>query len=177
MSDPAAQPTGAAPPRDQGRPSRAKPLGDREQRFAYYAAAFGALASVGLWAPSFDTSTGIALAGIGLFMSGFLAVTARSRKRLATGLASVLLSFGPWSMAWVVGLPFLALTGFLMLKSGLFQPRPARETDGTAEVAARPVRESRRRRRAAPDPSVETGPGARRPPPASKRYTPPTRRP
>lgn len=150
-------------------------LDDREQRYAYLAAGFGALVSVALWAPSFHAAAGVALAGIGVAMSGLLALAARRRSRLLTGAAAVLLSFGPWGYLWLVGLPFLVLAAWLVLRAPRPPPRPK------AERAAR----GRRRRRGAPAgdgtgeaaADAKPAPAPAGPPRASKRYTPPRSRP
>lgn len=147
--------------------------------------------SVALWAPAYNERAALALSGIGIAMAFLLAVAANRRHRLFTGLACILLAFGPWGMAWVVGLPYLMLAAWLALKSNRLQPRMEPEGDDTGETEerpARPVRErpirpprKRRRRRGADEgAAVEatTGsPAKRTPPPPSKRYTPPNRRP
>lgn len=145
-------------------------LDDREQRYAFLAAGLGASVSVALWAPSFDEPAGLALAGIGVLMSALLALAARRRSRLLTGGAAALLSFGPWGFLWLVGLPFLVLAVWLVLRA----PRP--------EPGPRPERAPRasRRRRAAADDGAEAGVEVRAPagpPKPSKRYTPPGSRP
>jgi hypothetical protein len=143
------------------------PLDDRERRYSVLAAAFGAAMSVALWAPQFGERAAVLLALIGVVMSALLYGAARRRSRLLTGVAAVLLAFGPWGFAWLIGLPFLVLAGWLVVRA----PRPSRGEP-------RPPSEPRaRRRRPAP---AEDGPGTdpRPPPPPrpSKRYTPPQRR-
>lgn len=156
------------------RPRRA-PIGgaleDREQRYALIAAGSGAAVSVALWAPAFDESAGVALAAIGVTMSALLALAARRRSRLLTAGAALLLSFGPWGVAWLVGLPFLGLAAWLVMRAPKLGPRPPRD----------PREPRQRRRRGRPkgdDEASEAAPRARPAPPrASKRYTPPgTRR-
>lgn len=148
-------------------------LDDREQRYAFLAAGLGAAVSVALWAPSFDERAGVALAAIGVTMSALLALAARRRSRLFTGGAAVLLSFGPWGFLWLVGLPFLVLAAWLVLRAPRPEPRP------------RPERVSRAsRRRQAEEDAAGDGDGEEAavtaaprlpagPPKASKRYTPP----
>jgi hypothetical protein len=146
-------------------------LDDREQRYAFLAAGLGAAVSVALWAPSFDERAGVALAAIGVMMSALLALAARRRSRLFTGGAAALLSFGPWGFVWLVGLPFLVLAAWLVLRAPRPEPRP------------RPERVPRRSRRQRADDDVDEDgeglavPAASRapagPPRASKRYTPP----
>ena len=147
-------------------------LDDREQRYAFLAAGLGAAVSVALWAPTFDEPAGVAFAGIGVIMSGLLAVAARRRNRLFTGGAAALLSFGPWGFLWLVGLPFLVLAVWLVLRAPRPEPRTRPE---------RVTRASRRRQAAADDGAdaeVTIAPRAPAgPPKASKRYTPPGSRP
>ena len=149
-------------------------LDDREQRYAFLAAGLGAAVSVALWAPSFDEPAGVALAGIGVIMSALLALAARRRSRLFTGGAAALLSFGPWGFLWLVGLPFLVLAVWLVIRAPRPEPRPRPE---------RAPRVSRRRRAAAGDGAEADGEAAvtprapAGPPKASKRYTPPGSRP
>ena len=148
-------------------------LDDREQRYAFLAAGLGAAVSVALWAPSFDERAGVALAAIGVTMSALLALAARRRSRLLTGGAAALLSFGPWGFVWLVGLPFLVLAVWLVLRAPRPEPRPRPE---------RVPRASRRRQAAEDDDgevaAVTAAPRApAAPPKASKRYTPPGSRP
>ena len=161
-------------------------LTDKEQRYATLGAWLGAAVSVALWAPSWDVMAGVVLSLIGLIMCGLLALAAKRRSRLWTGLACLLLSFGPWGMAWVIGLPYLVLAGWLVLKSPRLQPRLNPKVDENGEIVASsaateetpaPVRARRwsRRRTTAGDGGTEV-PEARRPPTASKRYTPPQNR-
>lgn len=160
-----------------------KRLTDKEQRYASYGVAWAALWSVILWAPSFDEKAAVALSGIGLAMAFLLAIAAKRRQRLFTGLACVLLAFGPWGMAWVLGLPFLLLAAWLALKSNRLQPVAEPELDENGEIVEHPValarvRPARRRRNAAEgdDTAPDGSTGApRTPPPPSKRYTPPQR--
>lgn len=167
-----------------------KPLDGREQRYAYVGVGLAAAVSVALWAPAYNERAAVALSGIGVVMAFLLGVAAKRRNRLFTGLACVLLAFGPWGMAWVVGLPYLMFAAWLALKSNRLQPRMEHEVDEHGEIVgrpARPVRERptrpprrRRRRGADDDDAVEATAGApakRTPPPPSKRYTPPNRRP
>lgn len=159
-------------------------MDDREQRYAYLAAAVAAVASVSLWAPAFDEPAAWALAGIGLVMAALLALAARRRSRLFSGLAAVLLAFGPWAYAWVIGLPYMVLAGWLALKSPRLKADVDAEVDEHGNIV-RPARPARRPRRSRPKGRLRAGPGedepdtsggGRTPPPASRRYTPPRRR-
>lgn len=158
-------------------------LDDREQRYAYIGVGVAAFVSVALWAPRFDEGAAVALSGIGMFMALLLAVAAKRRHRLFTGLACILLAFGPWGMAWVVGLPYLMLAAWLSLKSRRLAPLPEPELDENGEIVRRPApvqtRPRRRRGSRSTDdregPTAPDDPEARRPPSPSKRYTPPQR--
>lgn len=164
-------------------------LTDKEQRYARLGAGMGAAVSIALWAPNWNVGAGVALSAVGVIMSGLLALAANRRSRLWTGLACLLLSFGPWGMAWIVGLPYLMLAGWLVLKSPrLKAPRLDAEVDENEEIVeasatdaadepapARPRRWSRRPSTASPAEDTATAP--RRPPTANKRYTPPQHRP
>lgn len=139
-------------------------MDNREQRYAYVGVGLAIVASVALWAPAFGERSGMALAGIGLVMAALLGLAAKQRSRFFTGLACVLLAFGPWGMAWVIGLPYLMLAAWITLKSPRFQPRVKAEgVDGGDE-----------------EDTVEAFAAARLPrevPSANKRFTPPQRRP
>ncbi len=162
-------------------------LDPKEQRYAYAAAGLGAAASVALWAPAFDERAGIALGAIGVAMAALLAAAARRRSRLLAGVASVLLAFGSWGMAWLIGLPYLVLASWLALRAPRVRAEPRRRAEAGEERDAglrpepRTPRTMRRRRRRAKDGDTEEAAEPSRarpaPPPASKRYTPPQRRP
>ncbi|MGH9179674.1 MAG: hypothetical protein ACRD0N_14105, partial [Acidimicrobiales bacterium] len=102
------------------------PLDDREQRYAVLAATLGAVVSVALWAPQFGERAAVLLSLIGALMSALLYAAARRRSRLLTGVAAVLLAFGPWGYAWLIGLPFLVLAGWLVVRAPRPQPREPR---------------------------------------------------
>lgn len=149
-------------------------LDAREQRYAYMAAGFGAISSVVLWAHAFDETAGVALAAIGATMAALLAAAARRRSRVLTGVAAVVLSFGPWGTFWLIGLPFLALAAWLAVRA------PRRHPPDSTEPR-QPVARRRRRRATEGRDGDEAGamPVARprpAPPAANKRYTPPQRR-
>jgi hypothetical protein len=135
-------------------------LDDLERRITLWLAVLGGLASVALWAPAFDKSAAIILATVGVGLSALLALTGRSRRRLFTCLAAVLLGFGPWGTAWILGFPYLLLATWLLL----------RDRKASAERRARGEAE--------PAPPASPAPrekDPRSPPRASKRYTPPRR--
>lgn len=137
-----------------------------------------------LFAPAFDTRAAAVLATIGVVMAAALWLAARSRRRLLTGLASVLVAFGPWGGAWVLGAPFLLLAGWLAYRARPGPPDPDVQATVAAPPADAPVdgadaagraarRPGRRARRTRPAAAEEAGPG--RPTP-NKRYTPPAKR-
>jgi hypothetical protein len=133
-------------------------LSDNERRIALWIAGAAALLSIGLWSPQFDRPAGVVIALVGVVMAGLLALAARSRSRLLTGGASLLLAFGPWGFVWVLGAPFLLFAVWTWFGSRR-QP-VAGEAGVEAPEAARPAK--------AVAPPKPTGP-----PRPSKRYTPP----
>lgn len=160
------------------------PLDEREQRWARRAALGGAMAFVAIYAVGFDEVRFVVAAAIGVAMTGLLALSARSGRRLMTGLAALMVGFGPWGFAWVLGAPFLLLSGWLLFRAKP-RERPARTgSDETADEAEElekasetvdkepeaPRRPRRPRRRGRAMPEVVAGP---RRPVANKRYTPP----
>jgi hypothetical protein len=148
-------------------------LDERERRITLWVAAMGALASVVLWAPAFDQAAGLILAAVGVVLSGLLAAAARSGNRLLTCVAAVLLGFGPWGVAWILGLPYVILATWLLFRDRKASAeRRAREAPRTGEQEPERKRRPRSRARARQPPARERP--AR--PEASKRYTPPQRR-
>ncbi|MEO7837662.1 MAG: hypothetical protein ABIS21_08500 [Acidimicrobiales bacterium] len=93
------------------------PLDDREQRWARWGAGVGAVAFIAYWAPSFDRRPAVTLALIGCAMAAALAFAARRRRRLLTGLAAMVMGFGPWGGVWLLGLPYLVLAARLALRA------------------------------------------------------------
>lgn len=152
-------------------------LDERERRVALWAAGFGAVSAVALYAPAFaDFTAAIVLALVGVAMAGLLALASRSGSRLFTCLAAGLLGIGPWGYAYIIGLPFILLAGWLM-----FRDANARRAAGGRPAKERPVREKRVREKRVKEKRVkdkkvvdqavqQSRPGA------SKRYTPPTGR-
>lgn len=149
------------------------PLDEREKRFARWAAGFGAVSAVAFYAPGFDESAGLVLAFVGVAMAGLLVMATRSGSRLFTCLAAGLLGIGPWGYAYIIGLPFILLAGWLISRDAVarrtargstVRERPAKEN----AVRDRPVKEKRvREKKVAEEPAPHSRPGA------SKRYTPP----
>lgn len=147
-------------------------LDDRERRLALIASA-AAVAVVGVAVVDLSDalSDRILIASIGLVLAGLLAVGARSRRRLPTGLAAVLVAFaaGP-----VLGFPFLCLAAWLLFRGGRAAAeeaarRRAEEDDGETTEQEPP----RRRRRRVPVEATVEGPAGPARPTANKRYTPP----
>lgn len=145
-------------------------LDDRERRITYWVAAVAAGASVALWAPGFDEQLAIVLAAAGVALAGLLALAARSRRRLLTCLAAVLLGFGPWGVAWVLGLPYIALATWLVFRDRKATQAAQTRDDDDAESSSKATRKARRQ----PSPRREREPHSG--PQASKRYTPPRKR-
>ena len=139
------------------------PLDERERTVALSAAGLAAVASVALWAPNFEHAEAVVLAGVGVALAVFLGGAALSRRRLVTGLAAMLLAFGPWAFAWVIGFPYVCLAAWLLFRHGRTR-------------AARPERPegAEGRRRSKDEPAPARARPAR--PEANKRYTPPQRK-
>ncbi len=148
-------------------------LDERERRVALWAAGFGAVSAVALYAPAFDDFTAaIVLALVGVAMAGLLALASRSGSRLFTCLAAGLLGIGPWGYAYIIGLPFILLAGWLM-----FRNANARRTAGGRPAKERPVKEKRvREKRVREKKPVIEAPSRPSRPGQSKRYTPPAGR-
>ena len=163
--------------------ARVTRLDGREQRFALWAAGFGAVSAVAFYAPAFDEFTAaIVLALIGVAMAGLLALASRSGNRLFTCIAAGLLGVGPWGYAYIIGLPFLVLAGWLLYrdanarraaKGSWSRERPPREKQADVGPAKEEsATEKPVRKKKAP---IEPRSRAARPGP-SKRYTPPAGR-
>ncbi|HZQ27781.1 MAG TPA: hypothetical protein VFA94_08785 [Acidimicrobiales bacterium] len=128
-------------------------LTEKERRVAFWVAGAAALLSIAFWAPRYNQAGTVLLSLIGVAMAGLLALAARSRSRLLTGGAAMLLTFGPWGFAWVLGAPFLGYAVYTWFGAKARTPPEPRH-------------------RAEPQPAA---PKERRPPARSKRYTPPAR--
>ncbi|MDP9070497.1 MAG: hypothetical protein M3N68_04295, partial [Actinomycetota bacterium] len=110
-------------------------LDEREQRVALLAAALAAVSSVALWAPLFEQPRAVGMAGLGVAMAALLALAARSRRRLPTGVAAMVLAFGPWGFAWVIGFPYLCLAAWLLFRRR--SPPAEPEATGPADQRGR----------------------------------------
>ena len=158
-------------------------LDEREKRVALWAAGFGAVSAVAFYAPAFDEfSAAVVLALVGVVMAGLLVLASRSGGRLFTCLAAGLLGIGPWGYAYIIGLPFFLLAGWLM-----FRDANARRTAGGRPAKERPVREKQVKEKPdRPRPVKARKTAKEKPmgpphekssrPGASKRYTPPAGR-
>ncbi len=148
------------------------PLEEREKRVALWAAAFGAVSAVAFYAPAFDDfGAAIVLALVGVVMAGLLALAGRSGSRLLTCLAAGLLGIGPWGYAYIIGLPFFLVAGWLLYRDansrraarGTVESRRTREKP----VKDAPVKDKKAVRKSAREPSRPPRPER------SGRYTPP----
>lgn len=126
-------------------------LDDRQQRLAYLGAAVAAVGFV-------VAQWGHLVALVGVAMAALLAVGARRRSVALTGGAAFLVSFGPWGMLWFFGAAYIAFGGLLMFRAS----KQAAEAAGPREP----------RKKKAPKAS-EAPVAEKKPPPRSKRYTPP----
>ncbi len=118
-------------------------LDEREKRVARWAAGFGAVSAVAFYAPAFDEfGAAVILALVGVVMAGLLVLASRSGSRLFTCLAAGLLGIGPWGYAYIIGLPFLILAGWL-----LFRDANARRAERERRVRERPVKEKMEKER------------------------------
>ena len=122
-----------------------------QQRAAYLGAVAAAVAFVAL---SYDQPAHLA---VGLLLAAALAYLARRGRAVSTAAAALGVSFGPWHALALLGAPYIALAGWIMMRSS----RLARET-----------REYRPARTPAPE-VRKPDPDGRRSPTRSKRYTPP----
>lgn len=165
-------------------------LSEKERQYAYLAAALAAAVCLVFAVANVGTPAALAVSGLGVVTAGLLAIGARRGNRLSSGVGAALLALGP-SPAWVVGLPYLMLFGWFTLQASRrrVKQEPEVELDENGEIVTRtvqrparqprPARAPRRRRRGSGgEDVVATGPDGlpvRKPPPASKRYTPPQR--
>lgn len=173
----------------------APPLDTREQRLGFAAAALAAVATLAFWLPHLGQRAAKGHASVaedlalGLAMAGLLAWGAVLKRRWVLALVALYVGFiGPGflvpsnnKIASVVGLPFVALGGWLVVK-GTKAKAAARQAGGGASGTGTPAaggaapaggsaRAGRGRGRDRSQPKVD---GTGRPiPVASKRYTPP----
>ncbi len=144
-------------------------LDQRERGVALFAAALAAVSTAVLWTPHLDEPEGLAVAGVGVALAGLLALAARSGRRLPTGLAAVLLAFGPWGFAWVLGFPYLCLAAWLLFRHGRARSAPGAD-EGAEPSGQQERRPGRRPRREAKTAETRSRPAHPEP---NKRYTPP----
>lgn len=133
-------------------------LSEQQRRIATWGAAAAAAAFVAVWAPSYPAGHAVGFTGIGLAAAGLLYLAARRGSVLLTAIAAFLVSFGPWSFYWALGLPYLAGAGVLLFRASKRAVVAPREPKAAPPKAAAP----------SPAPLAQ-----RRPPRESKRYTPP----
>lgn len=139
------------------------PLDERERRISLWAAAVAAGTWVALWALSGPSKVATVLALIGLALAGLLALAARNGSRVLTGIAAVVLGYGPWGQAFILGMPYIALAAWLLYR-GMRAKRAQRATETATEVTKKPA------------PRAGRAAGSSSRPRANKRYTPPQRR-
>ena len=166
------------------------PLDQRQRQLTLAGAALAAVVVLAIWIPQLgahvgkgQTTPSIALAS-GLILAGLLASSLLINKRYIVGLAALFVAFlGPWGNYPLVAIPFAGLAGWLVITAGRQAREEAeakrREAGGTEATPAR----GRGSSPGSPRPrsgglfgrrarSEET-PTRRKPPPASRRYTPP----
>ncbi|MGH9149505.1 MAG: hypothetical protein ACRD0F_04110 [Acidimicrobiales bacterium] len=90
-----------------------------EQRWARRMAVGGAILFVLLFQPAAADARGarLALAGIGVAFCALLYFAAWRGSRVFAGLAAFLVAFGPWSFAWILGLPYLVLATWMAMRA------------------------------------------------------------
>ena len=163
-------------------------LDERERRIALWAAGLAAATWVVILALSGLRVRAVVLAAIGLALAGLLALAARNGSRLLTGIAAVVLGYGPWGAAFILGLPYVLLAVWLLFRGAQQRALRRQSAGGRAGTAAgehdageeparpKPQRPKRNRRRS-PRPSSRPAPAGPSRPRANKRYTPPRRPP
>lgn len=150
------------------------PLDASERRLGFAAAALATVAVAVIWVPRLgqhavkgQASAGEAL-GIGLAMAVLIAWAAFLKRRWILAFAALYVGFlGPWSKDFIVGAPFVALAGWLIIRGN--RARSAARAATAAEPGPGRTRGAGGRSRASSAPATEDRP---RPSP-SKRYTPP----
>ncbi|MDP8991500.1 MAG: hypothetical protein M3N31_00315 [Actinomycetota bacterium] len=149
-------------------------LDERERRVSLWASALAAATWVALLVLFGFTGRAAVLAAIGLALAGLLALAARSGSRVLTGLAAVVLGYGPWGAAFILGLPYVVLAGWLFFRGSKARALQRQQTAGerggreAEEGGDKPTRPSRRTRPERARPAAGPRP--------NKRYTPPQRR-
>ena len=140
-------------------------LDDREVKVSLYASALAAATFVALWVALDFTRPATILGAVGLVLAGLLALAARRRSRILTGVAAVVLGYGPWGQAFILGLPYVALAAWLFFRGARARAERKYSQRRTVEAGSKGVPGARKEQ-------------ARRssPPRANKRYTPPQRR-
>lgn len=140
-------------------------LDDREVKVSLYASALAAATFVALWVALDFTRPATILGAVGLALAGLLALAARRRSRILTGVAAVVLGYGPWGQAFILGLPYVGLAAWLFFRGARARAERKYGPGRATEAGSKEVPEARKRQ--APRSS---------PPRANKRYTPPQRR-
>ncbi len=141
-------------------------LDDREVKVSLYAAALAAATFVALWVALDFTRPATILGAVGLVLAGLLAMAARSRSRILTGVAAVVLGYGPWGRAFILGLPYVALAAWLFFRGARARAERKYGARRTVEAGSKDVARQPRK-----EPVSRSSP-----PRPNKRYTPPQRR-
>jgi hypothetical protein len=172
------------------------PLDQRQRQIALAAAGLAAVVFLAIWIPQLgdhvrkgQTTPLLALIS-GLILAGLLASSLLINKRYIVGLAALFLAFiGPWGSYPLLAIPYAGLAGWLVITAG----RQAREEAAAKREAAggAPAAPARGRGGTSARSSDASGsarprgggflrrgqrdetPTKRKPPPASRRYTPP----
>jgi hypothetical protein len=159
------------------------PLDQRQRQATLAAAGLAAVVVLAIWIPQLGshvtknkTSPTLALAS-GLILAGLLAVSLTINKRYIVGVAALFVAFlGPWGSYPLIGIPYAILAGWLVITAGR-QAREEAEAKRQAAGGAPSSSTSPRPRSGGlfrrAQPQSPQKPAPRKPPPASKRYTPP----
>jgi hypothetical protein len=169
------------------------PLDQRQRQVALAAAGLAAIIFLAIWVPELGThvakgktTPSLALAS-GLILAGLLGASVWFNKRYFVGFAALVVAFvGPWSTYFILAIPYAALAGWLVITAGRQAREEAeakrREAGTTQATPARGRGGSSGGDRPRPGGLLggllgrgksEEKPTRRKPPPASRRYTPP----
>jgi hypothetical protein len=172
------------------------PLDQRQRQITLAAAGLAAVVVLAIWIPQLgdhvrkgQTTPLLALIS-GLILAGLLASSLLINKRYIVGLAALFLAFiGPWGNYPLLAIPYAGLAGWLVITAGRqARDEAAKKREATGGAPATPARG----RGSIPARSSDSSPGSRprgggllrrgqrdetptrrKPPPASRRYTPP----
>ena len=173
------------------------PLDQRQRQLTLAAAALAAVVVLAIWIPQLGAQVGkgkatpsIALAS-GLILAVLLGTSLLINKRYIVGLAALFLAFlGPWGNYPLLAIPYAGLAGWLVITAGRQAREEAeakRREAGDAPATPARGRGSSSARGSSPSGGTRPRRGGlfgrrarseetatkRKPPPASRRYTPP----